>query len=390
VNRLLRVCTALFVTTACTGADGHFSSVYMSVDTVGGVVHVRNAGDAPGWTAREVLRLGSVAGGDAEFGRVRSLTADPAGNIYVADNLAQQIRVFSEAGDLVRVIGRSGGGPGEFGNLYSLAWLGGRLAAMDPANARISLLTPEGEWVDGIQHFPITGPATFVRLHPLGDDGFYAAVLAPGQPRLPYVRFTGAGAADTIPAPQPPADAPATGVRCERPDGGLQFIAAPEGPGLLFGFPPAGGQLASAWTQHYRIAFIAAAGDTIRTLALERPPVPYPDSMWNRAQEPFREMHANFPGTRCEPASLTRPQARAALRWIMFDETGRLWVEAAAEGGGFAWDVFDTDGRLMGSFTAPPRAAGVPPFVRNNRLYQVETDEMDVQYVAVYRIEPAG
>jgi hypothetical protein len=35
---------------------------------------------------------------------------------------------------------------------------------------------------------------------------------------------------------------------------------------------------------------------------------------------------------------------------------------------------------------APQRAAGIPPYARDGLLYQVETDELDVQYVAVYRV----
>lgn len=59
-----------------------------------------------------------------------------------------------------------------------------------------------------------------------------------------------------------------------------------------------------------------------------------------------------------------------------------------ADENGFAWDIFDADGRLLGAAPAPARAAGIPPYVRNGRLYQVETDDLDVQYVAVYHISP--
>jgi hypothetical protein len=69
----------------------------------------------------------------------------------------------------------------------------------------------------------------------------------------------------------------------------------------------------------------------------------------------------------------------------MFDEEGRMWVEAAEESG-FVWEVFAPDGRLLGRMEAPPRAEGIPPYVRDGRLYQVEVDEMDVPGVGVYRV----
>jgi hypothetical protein len=41
---------------------------------------------------------------------------------------------------------------------------------------------------------------------------------------------------------------------------------------------------------------------------------------------------------------------------------------------------------VNGTVTLPPRAVGIPPYVRSNHFYQVETGEMGVQHVGVYRI----
>lgn len=176
---------------------------------------------------------------------------------------------------------------------------------------------------------------------------------------------------------------------CHRPDGGATSIVAPEAPVLVHAFLPPGGQIAVAWTETYRVAFLDSAEDTLCTFARERPPVPYTDALWDQANRPYRATLENFPGTRCEPASLERPvPCLAALRHILFDETGRMWVEAASEDG-FVWEVFDPDGRLIGAAAIPPRSAAIPPYVRDGRLYQVEADELDVPFVAVYRIGPA-
>ena len=78
---------------------------------------------------------------------VRSVVADAAGAIYVADVQANEIRVFGADGAHLRTIGRSGDGPGEFNALYALAWIGDTLAAFDPRNGRISFLSPEGDWL---------------------------------------------------------------------------------------------------------------------------------------------------------------------------------------------------------------------------------------------------
>jgi hypothetical protein len=384
---------ALLLSLACSdGAavdDGGPGTLTTTPDTVNGVLWVRNSGDPPAWTATLIARIGSLDGGPEEFGRIRSLAADAAGNVYVADNLAHEIRVFDPEGRHLRTIGRTGEGPGEFRDLYSLAWLEGDIAAMDPRNARISVLNETGDWIRGIQHYAITGPATLIRLHPLGDGGFYVPTVDPASRRLPFVRITDVGPADTIFPPEAPPGARQAGVLCRRSDGGLAGISVPEAPAVVYAFPPPGGLIAASWTERYEVSFLTPSGDTTRVVAREGTLAPYSDSLWAEAMEPYREMHRNYPGSECDPAEPTRPESRAALRYLAFDEGGRMWVEAATAQG-FAWEVFDPAGRLLGRAPAPPRSTTIPPYVRDGRIYQVEADELGVEYVAVYWIGPSN
>ncbi len=361
------------------------SGVRIEVDSLGGVVRVLNSGMPPEWRLEPVVRLGAQQGGLEEFGRIRSLIADRDGNIYVADNLAHTVRVFAEDGRHVRDMGRRGQGPGEFVDMYSLAWLNEELAVMDPGNARISIISRDGEPRESIRHFPITGPASLIRLHPLGDDGFYAPVIDAARQGLPWVHITPAGTRDTIPSPARPAEAGSATAVCPRPDGGITFISLPEAPQLVWGFPFSGGVVAVGWTDEYRLAYLTSSGDTLRTVTRERARPAYPDSLWDEGMRPYQELRETFPGVQCDPSVPERPRYRAALRHILFDDRGRLWVEAAVEGG-FAWEVFDAEGRLLGAAEAPPRVAGIPPYVRDGFLYQVEVDALDVQYVAAYQL----
>jgi hypothetical protein len=107
--------TVLSVGGCVTGDRGASASV-VAVDTVGGVVHVRNSGETPRWTLREVATI-STPDGPASFGQVRALLADSAGNVYIADSKASEIRVFDESGAHLRTMGRQGAGPSEFGSL---------------------------------------------------------------------------------------------------------------------------------------------------------------------------------------------------------------------------------------------------------------------------------
>ncbi len=257
-------------------------------DTVGGIVQVTNSGKPPEWRLEPVLRLGTVEGGPEQFGRIRSLVADGEGYIYIAENFAQEVRVFGPNGSHIRTIGRQGQGPGEFGELYSLAWLGENLVALDPANARIATFSREGEWLGSTQHVSMTGSASWIRLQPLGVDGFYTPAFDAAGDRLIWVRFTASGIADTIPSPSGPSEAPSTTAVCPAPDGSIEFISLPEAPQLVFGFPPSGGVVAVGWTDEYRLAFLTQGSDTLQTVTRQRAPPANPIHSGNRGCGPIK------------------------------------------------------------------------------------------------------
>ncbi|MFW6198738.1 MAG: 6-bladed beta-propeller [Acidobacteriota bacterium] len=121
------------------------------VDTTDGTVRVHNQGTPPAWELRLETEIGEVGGSDAaspaEFGRVASVALAPDGRILVADQQADEIRVFEADGSFLEAWGRSGEGPGEFGSLYSLGWVGDTLAVLDPGVGRIGLFDPEGRLV---------------------------------------------------------------------------------------------------------------------------------------------------------------------------------------------------------------------------------------------------
>ncbi len=60
----------------------------------------------------EILRIGSLDGPADAFGLIRGVAFDRARRLYVADYLNHEVRVFVLVGQLLRVIGRHGRGPG--------------------------------------------------------------------------------------------------------------------------------------------------------------------------------------------------------------------------------------------------------------------------------------
>jgi len=70
-----------------------------------------------------------------------------AGEIYVADTEAQDIKVFDLYGQLVRTIGSPGTGNGEFNRPSYLAFKSGKLYVTDTLNARIQVFSSSGDFL---------------------------------------------------------------------------------------------------------------------------------------------------------------------------------------------------------------------------------------------------
>lgn len=356
----------------------------MSVDTIGGIAHVRHTGSAAEWGLRELASIGS-ADGPASFGRVRSVIADGDGNIYVADAQASEIRVFAPDGRHLRTFGRTGQGPGEFTDLYSIAWMGDTLAALDPRAGRISLLSRTGEWIGQIPHAAITGPD--IRLNSVGRE-VYSFDVKPGPENTlvrVYLRYAGSRI-DTLPYPQQRSSGPPPTILCRHPTGGgLTFFTNPF-VAQVFQSPAPDDRVALVNSGAYRIDILDAKGDTALVIEKQHQPAPITDAEWEEATRGHREWSAANPGVKCNPVEFTRPAGKPALRTIFFDDAERMWAEVVTADG-HRFDVFDAGGMHLGSMRSPRRQRSVPPYVRGDRLYLVTTDSLDVQSVKVLAIQ---
>ena len=88
----VRISVALIAAAAasCGGSKDALPRLSTAVDTVAGVVHVRNAGEADQPTLTRLFSVG--APGDAvEFGRIMSVVADAEGRVYVADGIESRV-----------------------------------------------------------------------------------------------------------------------------------------------------------------------------------------------------------------------------------------------------------------------------------------------------------
>ncbi|MDX1579944.1 MAG: hypothetical protein R3266_15780 [Gemmatimonadota bacterium] len=289
-------------------------------------------------------------------------------------------------------MGREGEGPGEFARLYSLAWMGDTLAALDPRNARISLLARDGTPLGQFRHQALTGDIRFIRLFQTGPRSIATPSILPvdGSIVRQFVRLRSGGVSDTVPYPPDPHESEGTrggSIRCDYPnDSGIAFFDLPFAPRYL-AVPAPGGLTATARTDEYRIQLLSAAGDTVRVVERAHDPVPTTVEAWEEGLAPFHRLKEESPGAECSPDDPARPDHRPPVNLFFFDILGRMWVEAETEAGR-VWDVFDREGRHLGTVAAPPRRESNVPWADAERLYVVATDELDVPYVRVYALPP--
>lgn len=102
---------------------------------------------------RRVIRLDGEGNPKTEFGfgdleRPTGLAINLAsGRIYVSDTAEHNIKVFSDDGTLVQVIGQVGTEPGEFNAPTHISFVGGKLYVTDTFNARVQVIDPDGNFV---------------------------------------------------------------------------------------------------------------------------------------------------------------------------------------------------------------------------------------------------
>lgn len=373
--RWVPIIGGITLTLGCNREGASASAARM--DTLNNVIHVHNVAASATWQLVEGPALETDSQG---FTNAVSVIADRTGQVYVADMGEGRIRVFDSTGGLLRSIGRHGAGPAEFQDLYSLAWLGDTLVALDPGNSRVGLLTRDGSWLGQRQTQRISGRD--VTLMSSGE-----AVFAPGymakERRLvrTLVRHTALGVADTIELPDLRAGQPPAGIDCQFP-GGIRVFSLPFASRPLIEVDP-GGNLVLARSGEYRIAVVTPKGDTLRVIeALASPRAVFP-AEWNDSLTPMRSWKKEHAGVQCTGEEPAAPRTRPVLEGIWFDDRHQMWVERR-DMQGHAYDVFDSSGVLFASMTAPERDPWVPPYVRGGRLYIVALNEAGGQEVKIY------
>lgn len=364
-------------------------------------------GDDPAWTLEETFRVGGMdAATEAMFGQIVGIDLDAAGNVYVADQQAAQIRVFAPDGSHLRTLGRPGSGPGEIGaQMAGVFVVGDEVRSPDMANARLNRWAVDGGEALTALRWDI-GQGVPIRFDEV-EGGMVAqfrdisGMLAAQQGQTDIPEPTG-DAIRTFAAEGEEADTLATlpvGQSLQF-SGGTPQVRVFEAEPVWDATPS--GVLVTGMNNQVRLEVHRTDGTLERVVVLPGEAAPVTEGDQTLIKEAMRGlmMDQGAPPQAVAPfiESMQFAERYPRFAQIVVGPGGSLWLqriltaEGVVEGGALDfqnlgsddWDVFDAEGRYLGVLAMPTRFQ--PLRLIDDVLWGVQRDEFDVPAVAGYRV----
>lgn len=397
-------------TAACAG-DADRVALRVQRDTVGDTVVVRTlAGQV--WdghrTLQPELRIGAFEGRDVYMlGDVRGLAVSSDGEIYLYDHQVPALRKYGPDGEFMATFGREGGGPGEYkqsdGGLAVLP--DGRVLLRDPGNARISVFSGTGEYLDGWPlrggyftsrplYVDTTGQA-YTQIWGAGEDGDRYTALQPVGPD--------GSVRDSLLVPEWDFEEAGISFSSER----MSFRnQVPFTPRDHWSFSPHG-YFVGGVSDRYAVDLFHPDGTVLR-IRQDREAVPVdPAEKEARRRSVVQSFRRMAPDWSWNGPPI--PDAKPAFRDLAVGTDGRIWVRLHQPGylaeeadpddpeavdeweEPVVWDVYEPDGTFLGQVHAPGALSTSPtPVFGTDHVWAVTTDELDVEYLTRFRIAPAA
>lgn len=369
-----------------------------------------------GWTVEPepVVEIGTVEGApEYQFSEVVAAVRLSTGNIVVADRGASELRGYDAAGNFLWHAGRFGEGPGEFESLDFLgATVGDSLVTYDASLMRAQLFDPAGELARTFR-VAITGDNAgaetavadkavaivdgrlVVRFIEYDDEMPTGIVRWPSE-RLAALDLGDGTVRSLMVLPGHEAHVRIDGDRWSHSS--YVFFKGPE-------YGAAAGRLAVIDTEAWSVRLVSPRDGATSALfrrdvapreataalvdlhldGLVQIAFPNPDAAAPADIEGFRRMW------RDRPRAPTLP----VLRSIHVDATGHLWLQPYYVAGADPppFEIHAPDGAWLGGVAVPPglQRAYVQyqaPYMEigDDYVLGVWTDDLDVQYVRMYRI----
>jgi hypothetical protein len=364
--------------------------------------------DADGIPLVELVLELRIDGYEADLVPVGWMGVSPAGDVVLLQQQDRSLKFFDPRGNPLGSIGGEGEGPGEFRWPTSGGWIGDTLWIRDANLGRLTLFSPEREFVRTIAVGPIartqpSGPEnveTFLSVTPYGllsgDSLLVSASQAVDGARreqdlgFPLLIISKEGVVDRRVAFLPIYD-------------DLFMVKAQVGNGVAFGqIPFADGPDWAVGSSGERIAVVTAAtigsapgyrlqvADALGQELVDRTypvtPVPIPTSVLDSAI--FAASGRAPAAARNEIARKLReavPASYPATEAVLIGTDHRVWIRLRGTVEGTPWIILAPDGKPVGRVVSPK---GVSLHVAGEaRVWGLERDEYGVQSVVRYGLQ---
>jgi hypothetical protein len=339
---------------------------------------------------RPLLSLGSRdTAGPALFGKVVGAVRQGSGAVLVADRLNRELRLFSASGELMKVVGRFGAGPGEFRAISSLRRCSAdsafvydlalrRVSVFDPSAAYVRAIDP-GIWsLDGIPPYDFwcNSHGTLAVLHRSSEPP-----RGPG-PRRPQVAITlvapngGLVRLGNVPA-------------SERYFHGSEDIARPLGKVTSIAL---GTTVVYVGTgDAFEVSQFSLQGERLGMVRETRSPINVTPAHVTQYISDLHDRRSG-PGTLDKKTreaiyrDLEYPKTFPAYSRLIVDPSDNLWIEDYPVPGATdrGWSVFSKGRFAIARMRVPSNFEILE--IGSDHVLGIWRDDLDVEYVRVYRL----
>ncbi len=375
-------------------------------------------GPGDGWTveAEPLVAIGTLNGApEYQFSEVVAAVRQSNGDIVVADRGASELRSYDAAGDFQWTAGRFGEGPGEFESLDFLGTTAGdSLVTYDETLMRVQIFDAGGRVARSFDVRPqrfdsagagyapspedlsapdkavgIVGRNLIVRFLELGDRRI-TGVVRPLNDRLVAIQLGDGSANDLIVV-----GSEEVHLRGGRSQGRYAFGNHPE-------FGASADRVAVIDTEAWSVRVLSPADGAIEQIVRrDVEPREVTDALFEEHLAGILDMIGGVPSEELDRVQrmwrdFPRAPVLPVLRSVHVDAAGNLWLApyhvVGAEPPPF--EIHAPDGTWLGSVALPPGLERAfiqyqAPYMEIGADYVlgVWTDDLDVQYVRMYRID---
>ncbi len=346
-----------------------------TIEEVDGITVVKNPREPmygnEVFSIEEDLKIGEIQGDENYmFNVIGPLAVDDEGNIYVADLGERHIKVFDVNGEFLRVFGREGQGPGEFGRIWDI-YINAKneLMVIDERYRKIHYFSLSGEFVrsKGLGGIigSIRGLASlhYILLYFDSNENFYVRAVIYDPPRFHFELFKIDSATDRLTTIAKTLDwDPFEGLNPDRP--AELYCRVMDNGCLLYGYP-----------RSYELQIFNPQGKILKKIIRDYDPVPLTEE-----EEAEKEERRKRAGKKTK-----FPSRHPAFSYLAVDDESRIYVrtwERPDSGEGFFFDVFDHEGKYIARIPFNFR----PRVLKKGKIYSIEEDEEGYQFIKRYKV----